>query len=81
MVEIDKKLEEELKLLKNHGPKKEKHSDYYNCNDEDFFYFYQESNGLNIFLNPINYKYMLKQYGDGLALPKKIEVNLCFTYN
>ena len=70
-----------MKLLKKHSSKKEKHSDYYNSTDEEFLYFYQESNGLNIFLNPINHKYMQQQYGDGLALPKKIEVkHFCMYY-
>lgn len=45
--------------------------------EEEFMHFYQEVNGLNVFLHPINNKYLKLQYNDDASLfPLSIEVNL-----
>ena len=43
---------------------------------EEFLYFYQEMNGLNVFLHPIDNKYVKLQYQDTKDLPSMIEVIL-----
>jgi len=41
--------------------------------EEEFLYFYQEMNGLNVFLHPIDNKYIKLQYQDTKDLPPVIE--------
>jgi hypothetical protein len=75
---FDKKIKDaEAKLFDGmKGIKREeeiKQRDYSQCADEDFYYFYQESNGLNIYLHPLCHKVMRAQYGEGKNLPKTID--------
>jgi len=43
------------------------------ASEEEFLYFYQEMNGLNVFLHPIDNKYVKLQYQDTKDLPSMIE--------
>lgn len=47
----------------------------YSDSKEDFSYFYQESNGLNVFLSPLCYKYLEAEYESCSKMPLEIKVS------
>ncbi len=54
---------------------------YSETTEDDFFYFYQESNGLNIFLNPTSYKFLKNDYLYYSEMPFELEVRIIFFSN
>jgi len=43
--------------------------------DEDFYYFYQEASGLNIFLSPLDNRFMKTEYQNFKNFPLTLEVS------
>jgi hypothetical protein len=43
---------------------------------EDFAYFYQEKEGLNIFMHPVDFSFLQKKFGDISNFPRKIDCRI-----
>jgi len=46
-----------------------------NFHEEDFYYFYQEASGLNIFLSPLDNRFMKTEYQNSKNFPLTLEVH------
>jgi hypothetical protein len=68
-----KSRENEWRALKRKNSK-ESVLQYANYNEDEFYYFYQEANGLNIFLHPINHRAIKSEYEFARNFPLMLEV-------
>lgn len=57
-----------------HQKSKREQYSYHETTEDDFFYFYQEANGLNIFLHPVCYKFLKSDSKTYAEMPKEIDV-------
>ena len=80
MDKVERKIKEaEAKQLEqvsfSHAQLKKEPYNYEQCTGDDFYYFYQETNGLNIFLHPLGHKVLRSECQSNAKLPLELEVS------